>query len=52
MTKDIKLPCILAGYGLFASEGPKGLKVEVIATGLSQNADSGDSGAGGPGVDT
>ncbi len=40
MTKDIKLPWILAGYGLFASEGPKGLKVEVIARQVSKSKSS------------
>jgi AcrR family transcriptional regulator len=40
MTNDIRLPWILAGYHLFASEGPKGLKVEVIARQVNKSKSS------------
>ena len=40
MTKDNKLPWILCGYNIFSKEGPKGLKIEVIARQVSKNKSS------------
>ncbi len=40
MINDNKLPWILCGYELFAKEGPKGLKIEVIARQVNKNKSS------------
>jgi len=40
MTNDNKQPWILVGYHLFAQEGPKGLKIEVIARQVNKSKSS------------
>ncbi len=40
MINDNKLPWILCGYEIFAKEGPKGLKIEVIARHVNKNKSS------------
>ena len=40
MTNDNKQPWILVGYHLFAREGPKGLKIEVIARQVNKSKSS------------
>ena len=40
MNNDIKKPWILVGYQVFAAEGPKGLKVEVIARQVNKSKSS------------
>ncbi|MEZ4887823.1 MAG: TetR/AcrR family transcriptional regulator [Chitinophagales bacterium] len=40
MTNKIKEPWIEAGYGIFSKEGPKGLKVEVIARKVQKSKSS------------
>jgi AcrR family transcriptional regulator len=40
MTENIKQPWILIGYEIFAKEGPKGLKVEVIARKVQKSKSS------------
>lgn len=34
MNEGLKLPWIIAGYDLFAKDGPTGLKIDVMATEL------------------
>jgi AcrR family transcriptional regulator len=40
MMKDSKQPWILCGYNIFSKEGPKGLKIEVIARQVNKNKSS------------
>lgn len=40
MAEDIKQPWILKGYEIFSKEGPKGLKVEVIAREVNKSKSS------------
>ncbi len=40
MTKDSKQPWILCGYNIFSTEGPKGLKIEVLARHVKKNKSS------------
>jgi AcrR family transcriptional regulator len=40
MTENIKQPWIVAGYEIFSNEGPKGLKVEVIARKVKKSKSS------------
>jgi AcrR family transcriptional regulator len=40
MTNDNKLPWILCGYEMFSKEGPKGLKIEVIARKVNKSKSS------------
>jgi len=40
MLKDTRTPWILAGYELFAKEGPKGLKIEVMSRMVNKNKSS------------
>jgi AcrR family transcriptional regulator len=40
MNEGLKLPWIIAGYDLFAKEGPKGLKIEVMASKVKKSKSS------------
>lgn len=40
MNEGLKLPWIIAGYDLFAKEGPKGLKIEVMASNVKKSKSS------------